>query len=96
VQRRGYEVRIYGLVGGARQTGVNNNVQGGLWIGIFNRLAWAAGASADYKLDRHWSIRVGADYLRASFFDTSAKSQAQDNFRATAGLVYSFGESRRR
>jgi len=50
-------------------------------------LAVAVGAGFDWRFSRHFSWRV----IQADYLPTNLGSQWQNNFRASTGLVYSFG-----
>lgn len=48
--------------------------------------AWLAGVGADYRLNRHWSLRTNVDFLR-----THLNSEGQSRWRFGFGVAYSFG-----
>jgi long-subunit fatty acid transport protein len=48
--------------------------------------AWMAGVGADYRLNRHWSVRTNLDFLR-----THLNSEGQSRWRFGVGVAYSFG-----
>jgi opacity protein-like surface antigen len=82
------------LLGGARETGVNFESNGQIITGYANRFAWAGGAGVQYRVTRSLSVRVGADYLRTSYFNSNVQLQGQYNLRSGATLIYTFGEGR--
>jgi hypothetical protein len=82
------------LLGGARETGVNFESSGQIVLGYTNRFAWAAGAGYEYRFSRAFAIRVSADYLRTSFFNSNIQVQGQSNLRPSLNLIYTFGEGR--
>jgi len=92
VRRRNMHVYAELLLGAARQTGVNFESNGQLVLGYVNKFAWAGGAGFQYRLTRSLSMRVGADYLRTSFFNSNVAVQAQTNLRSSLSLIYTFGE----
>ena|ERR1700723_2282580 len=96
VRRR--QLSVYGelLLGGARQTGVNFENNGQLVLGYANEFAWAGGAGVQYEIVPSFSVRVGADYLRTSFFNSNVTVQAQPNLRSSVVLIYTFGGHGRR
>lgn len=51
--------------------------------------AWLAGVGADYRLNRHWSLRTNLDFLR-----THLNSEGQSRWRFGLGVAYSFGAHR--
>jgi len=96
VRRRQFS--LYGelLLGAARQTGVNFEDNGQMVLGYANEFAWAGGAGVQYEIVPSLSVRVGADYLRTSFFNSNVALQAQPNLRSSVFLIYSFGVHGRR
>ena len=96
VRRR--QLSVYGelLVGAARQTGVNFESNGQMVLGYANEFAWAGGAGVQYEIVPSLSVRVGADYLRTSYFNSNVALQAQPNLRSSVFLIYSFGGHGRR
>jgi opacity protein-like surface antigen len=91
VRRR--KVCVYGelLLGAARQTGVNFEGNGQMVLGYANEFAWAGGGGVQYQIVPSISVRVGADYLRTSFFNSNVVLQGQTNLRSSIFLVYTFG-----
>ena len=96
VRRRNYSVYAQLLLGGARETGVNLNPAGEMLTGWVNRFAWAAGAGVQYRFTPSFSLRLGADYMRTSFFNSNLAIEGQNNLRSAVSLVYTFGEHRER
>jgi len=94
VRKRNLNVYTQLLLGGARETGVNFESNGQIVLGYVNRFAWAGGAGFQYRLSRSFSVRIGADYLRSSFFNSSVVVAGQSNLRPSVSLIYSFGEGR--
>ncbi|MGA2097192.1 MAG: outer membrane beta-barrel protein [Candidatus Acidiferrum sp.] len=91
VRRR--KVSVYGelLLGAARQTGVNFENNGQMVLGYANEFAWAGGGGIQYEIVPSISVRLGADYLRTSFFNSNVMVQGQTNLRSSIFLVYTFG-----
>jgi hypothetical protein len=91
VRRR--QLSVYGelLLGAARQTGVTFENNGQMVLGYANEFAWAGGGGVQYEIVPSFSLRVGADYLRTSFFDSNVTVQAQPNVRSSVALIYTFG-----
>ena len=87
------KVSVYGemLLGAARQTGVNFEDNGQIVLGYANEFAWAGGGGVQYEIVPSFSVRVGADYLRTSFFNSNVVVQGQTNLRSSIFLVYTFG-----
>ena len=94
IRRRKFSVYTQLLLGGARQTGVNFDASGATSTGWVNRLAWAAGGGVQYRLTSSFSVRLGADYMRTSFFNSNNAIEGQNNVRSAVSLVYTFGERR--
>jgi opacity protein-like surface antigen len=82
------------LLGGARETGVNFESNGQIITGYANRFAWAGGGGVQYRVTRSLSVRIGADYLRTSYFNSNVQLQGQFSIRSGATLIYTFGEGR--
>jgi len=91
--RRGKRLDFYvhGLLGAARETGVNYDSSGRLLLGFVTQFAWAAGGGAEYQLDRHLSLRFGGDYLNTKTFTPQLTLKRESNLRAFAGFTYRFG-----
>jgi opacity protein-like surface antigen len=79
------------LLGAARETGVNFDNNGQMILGYANEFAWAGGGGVQYRISPEFSVRVGVDYLRTSFFNSSAEVQGQSNIRSSVFLMYTFG-----
>jgi opacity protein-like surface antigen len=94
VRKRNYNVFAHVLLGGARETGVNFDSNGQIITGFTNRFAWAGGAGFQYGIARSWAVRLGADYLHTSYFNSDVALAGQSNLRASATLIYTFGEGR--
>jgi opacity protein-like surface antigen len=89
---RNSNVYAHVLLGGARQTGVNYTPSGQVVLGYVNKFAWAGGAGFQRRLTTSWSVRIGADYMRTSFFDENVAVTGQSNLRGSVSLIYTFGE----
>ena len=94
LRKRNYNIFGHVLLGGARETGVNFESNGQIITGFANRFAWAGGAGFQYRLSRSFSVRLGADYLHTSYFNSNVVLAGQSNLRAAATLIYTFGEGR--
>lgn len=91
VRRQKFDIYTEVLFGGARETGVTFDTSGGLVKGFVNHFAWAAGGGFQYRVTPAWSLRLGADYLRSSYFNQNVVPTAQPNVRAQVSAVYRFG-----
>jgi Outer membrane protein beta-barrel domain len=94
IRKRNMNVYTHLLLGAARETGVNFESNGQILLGYTNRFAWAGGGGFQYRISRTFAIRVGADYLRTSFYDSNVQLQGQTNLRPSIILIYTFGEGR--
>jgi opacity protein-like surface antigen len=94
VRKRNWYVYTHVLLGGARETGVNFESDGQIVLGYTNRFAWAVGGGYEYRFSRSFALRLGADYLRTSFFNSNIQLTGQSNIRPSASLIYTFGEGR--
>jgi hypothetical protein len=94
VRKRNWYVYTHLLVGGARETGVNFESNGQIVLGYANRFAWAGGGGFEYRFSRAFAVRMGADYLRTSFYNSNIQLQGQSNLRPSVSLIYTFGEGR--
>ena len=59
--------------------------------GTVNRFSYALGGGVERTLAGPLAIRVGADYLRTTFVNSTAAMQIQNNIRIVTGMVYRFG-----
>lgn len=91
LRRRNMHLYAELLVGGAREIGVSFDSSGELERGFVNKFAWAGGGGVQYRLTPSLSLRVGADYWRAEFFNSNAAVQGQSNFRSSISMIYTFG-----
>jgi hypothetical protein len=81
------------LVGGARVSGPFANANGGLSMGYVNYPAWAFGGGAEYRISPAFGFRVGVDYLRTHFVNSSRAVRGQNDVRIVNSFVYYFGKS---
>jgi hypothetical protein len=79
------------LVGAARVSGPFLNANGGLSIGYVNYPALAFGGGAEYRLSPAFGFRVGIDYLRTHFVNSSRDVRGQNDVRIVNSLVYYLG-----
>jgi len=59
------------------------------WLGGFS---YALGGGVEHPVAGPFSVRVGADYLHTSFFDSAGAVLPQGNFRLTGSLVFRLNE----
>ncbi len=71
-----------GLVDSAVPLGGNKYLQG--WVG---RYAYALGGGFERSITNRFAVRLGGDYLRTAFANSSAQVQLQNNLRVTASFV---------
>ena len=55
------------------------------------RFSYAIGGGVERTVAGPLAIRVGADYLRTTFADSTAAMQFQNNVRFVTGFVFRFG-----
>jgi opacity protein-like surface antigen len=91
IRNRRYNVFAQALFGGARETGVNVTNTGALIMGYTNRFAWSGGLGVQYRITPALSLRAGAEYVRTTFYNTSAALQGQNNIRSSLSVIYTFG-----
>ena len=95
VQRK-LDTYVHALFGGARVSGPVP-VNGGILIGGYaTGFAWAVGGGVDYRVTDSIALRTGLDYMRTAYFGPTLAMQGQNNFRATAAVVYLFGTRQRK
>ena len=59
--------------------------------GTVTRFSYALGGGVERTVAGPLAIRVGADYLRTTFADSTAAMQFQNNVRFVTGFVFRFG-----
>jgi hypothetical protein len=59
--------------------------------GAVSRFSYVAGAGVERTLAGAFAIRVGGDYLRTTFANSSAAMRFQNNLRIVTSIVYRFG-----
>ncbi len=82
-------VFIHALFGGDHLTGVSGNVSESQ-----DSLAGLAGGGIQLKVSGPWSVRASVDYVFTRHNIFGGPSVTQNNFRAGAGIAYSFGGHR--
>lgn len=90
--RRDFDSYVHLLVGGAKVSGPVLTNDGTILLGGWTTgYAWEVGGGVEYWATDSMAIRTGADYLRTSFYDSSLEVRGQSNLKATAAVVYYFG-----
>jgi opacity protein-like surface antigen len=59
--------------------------------GTVTRFSYAVGGGVEHTVAGPLAIRVGADYLRTTFANSTAAMQFQNNVRFVTGFVFRFG-----
>jgi len=59
--------------------------------GTVTRFSYALGGGVERAVAGPFAIRVGADYLRTTFADSTAAMKFQNNIRFVTGFVFRFG-----
>lgn len=75
---------------------MNFEPDGQIVTGFVNRFAWDAGVGVQYRMSRSFSVRVAADYLHTTFFNSNIDLAGQSNLKPSVSLIYTFGEGRER
>lgn len=81
---------VHGLVGGDHLTGSYEGTSESQ-----DGLAGAFGGGAQWKIARNLYFRTSADYVLSRHNIFGGPSTTQNNFRASAGIVFAFGGERR-
>jgi len=67
-------------------------VQGTYYLGgTVTRFSYALGGGVEHTIAGPLAVRIGADYLRTTFADSTAAMQFQNNVRFITGFVFRFG-----
>jgi len=90
-RRRDFVVNLHVLGGGARVAGVVPLSTGALDIGHVHTIAWAFGGGVEHWFSDTMALRISADALHTSFFNSSGVVSGQYDLRSTVSLVYYFG-----
>jgi len=91
VRHRNFSVSAQALFGGARETGVNANNNGGILLGFASKFAWSGGVGLQYRFTPALSFRLEGDYLRTTFYNTNMVFVGQNNVRSSLSVIYTFG-----
>jgi hypothetical protein len=94
IRRKRFAIYTQALIGAARITGVIPESNGTFLFAKTNKLAWSLGPGVDARLSKSTVLRIGADYLRSSYFAPNKAIQGQGNIRVITSLVYTFGKYR--
>jgi hypothetical protein len=95
LRRRDLVTNVHVLAGGARVRGVVPLSTGGFAIGYVHDVAWAFGAGIEHWFSDSMALRVSADAVRTSFFNSARVIRGQYDLRTTGSLVYYFGKHKR-
>jgi len=94
--RRGEMVaNVHVLGGGARVRGVVPFSTGGFALAHVHNIAWAFGAGIEHWFSDSMALRISADAVHTSFFNSPQLIRGQYDLRTTASLVYYFERRRR-
>jgi hypothetical protein len=94
-RRREIVTNVHVLAGGARVRGVVPLSTGGFALAHVHNIAWAFGAGVEHWFSDSMALRISADAVHTSFFDSSQVIRGQYDLRTTASLVYYFERRRR-
>jgi len=59
--------------------------------GTITRFSYAIGGGVEHTVAGSLALRVGGDYLRTTFANSSAAMEFQNNLRIVTSIVYRFG-----
>lgn len=90
-RHRDLVANLHVLAGGARVRGVVPLSTGGFDIAHVHNIAWAFGGGVEHWFSDSMALRVSADALHTSFFNSSEVIRGQYSLRTTFSLVYYFG-----
>jgi hypothetical protein len=86
-----YQVFAHALVGMAwvdSAVPINSTTE---FHGYETRFSYAVGGAVERSFSPKWAARITADYQRTQFVNALVAIENQNNFKATAGIVYRFG-----
>jgi hypothetical protein len=85
-------IHLFGrpLIGGVH---AHDNLSGGTALVSQTKWAYSLGGGADFRLNRHASVRLSADWIRSHFPQTLARDY-QNSVRVSAGFVFALGTAR--
>jgi hypothetical protein len=91
VDHEKYQVFVHGLVGLAWVDSAVPLTSTTEYHGYETRLSYAFGGAVERSFSPKWAARITADYQRTQFVNPLLAIENQNNFKATAGIVYRFG-----
>jgi len=94
LRRKRFSIYAQALFGAARITGVVPVSNGNYFSGRTTELAWSLGPGVETRLSRSTALRIGADYLRSSYFAPNKAVRGQGTVRVIISLVYTLGRVR--
>lgn len=79
---------VRGLAGAALVDGAVPSSKTEFFHGWLVRPSYAVGTGFEHAVSGQFAVRVNADYLRTSFYDSAGAVQPQGNLRLTVSLVF--------
>ncbi|MGA2101194.1 MAG: hypothetical protein ABSG34_08830 [Candidatus Sulfotelmatobacter sp.] len=86
-----YQVFLHSMVGMAWVDGAVPLTSTTQYQGYETRLSYAFGGAVERSFSPKWAARITADYQRTQFVNSHLAIENQNDFKATAGIVYRFG-----
>jgi len=94
-RRRELVTYVHGLLGGAKVSGVIPLNTGGFATGYVHHVAWAFGGGIEHWFSDSMAVRVNADAIHTSFYDSSLAIRGQYDLRTMWSVTYHFGRQKR-
>ena len=91
--RKHYAAYVEGLIGGAFVRSTLIPTGGPAQIAWVNHLSWGYGSGVEFLTSSPLALRLGADYMHTTFYNGSLTYRGQNDLRATASIVFYFGQS---
>jgi hypothetical protein len=96
VEHRNTRVFLRFLAGASMIDAAAPGADSQYYHGWLVRFSYAGGAGVEQAIAGPFSLRLGGDYLRTSFYDHTGAVQPQNDFRVTASLIFRLKNSNRR
>ena len=94
-RRRELVTYVHGLLGGAKVSGVIPLNTGGFATGYVHHVAWAFGGGIEHWFSDSMAVRVSADAIHTSFYDSSLAIRGQYDLRTMWSVAYYLGRQKR-
>jgi len=94
-RRRELVTYVHGLFGGAKVSGVIPLNTGVFATGYVHHVAWAFGGGIEHWFSDSMAVRVSADAIHTSFYDSSLAIRGQYDLRTMWSVAYYLGRQKR-